>query len=344
MMKTKIFKLIMAGAMAAMMMVMAGCGASKKAAQKTNGGEQKVALKMATQLAASHPLVKAMDTFKQKVAEKTNGNVTIQIYPAGQLYNDKTMNDALMSGGIDLGLNTVGRWASVIPTMDVFDIPFLFPTYESVSKAIDNGLGAKLGAELEKKGVRPVIWADYGFVEVANDKKEIKKPSDFAGLKIRGYSKYSTETIKALGASSVTMGSGEVYMGIQRGTIDGQMSGPSAMRDRKMYEVHKYMTITNNASPEFILAMNEKSFAKLSDGQKKAFTEAANEVRDMIRKNAKQEDLNSIKTLKEKGMVIYEIPANELPEWQKATKSVWDAFVQETGKAGQELIDICTKK
>ena len=340
----KISKIMVATALVMVMAIMAGCGSSKKAATNNGGAEQKVTLKMATQLAATHPLVKAMDTFKQKVEEKTKGSVTIQIYPAGQLFNDKTMNDALMSGGIDLGLNTVGRWASIIPAMDIFDVPFLFPTYESVSKAIDSGLGEKLGAELEKKGVKPIIWADYGFVEIANNIKEVKKPSDLAGLKIRGYSKYSTETIKALGASSVTMGSGEVYMGIQRGTIDGQISGPSAMRDRKMYEVHKYMTITNNASPEFILAMNDKSYGKLSEAQKKAVTEAAKEVQDMIRKNAKQEDMSSIETLKEKGMVIYQIPENELPEWQNATKSVWDDFIKENGTVGQALIDICTKK
>ena len=70
-------------------------------------------------------------------------------------------------------------------------------------------MGAKLGEQLEKKGVRPLIWADYGFVQFANNKKAIKSPEDFAGLKIRGYSKYSAETIKALGASSVTMGSGK---------------------------------------------------------------------------------------------------------------------------------------
>ena len=98
----------------------------------------------------------------------------------------------------------------------------------------------------------------------------IKSPEDFAGLKIRGYSKYSAETIKALGASSVTMGSGEVYMGIQRGTIDGQTSGTTAMRDRKMYEVTKYLTITNHGCPEFLLAINDKSYAKLNDTQKKA--------------------------------------------------------------------------
>ena len=69
-----------------------------------------------------------------------------------------------------MGLNTVGRWSTVIPAMEVFDVPFLFPTYEKIDKALDGGLGEKLGAELLKKGVRPLIWADYGFVQFANSK------------------------------------------------------------------------------------------------------------------------------------------------------------------------------
>ena len=298
---------------------------------------------MATALPSSHPLVKAMDVLKDKANEKSKGSVTIQIYPAGQLYNDKNMNDAIISGGIDMGLNTVGRWATIVPAMDIFDVPFIFPSYEKVDKAIDSGLGEKLGSELMKKGVRPLIWADYGFVQYANNKKLVKTPADFDGLKIRGYSKYSAETIKAMGASSVTMGSSEVYMGIQRGTIDGQTSGTTAMRDRKMYEVHKYLTVTNHASPEFIVAINEKSYSKLNANQKKALDAAAIEVRDMIRANAKAEDLKALADLKAKGMEVYEVPENELQAWRDATKPVWDLFIKENGKFGQELIDICVK-
>lgn len=330
-------KFAVAALAAAMALTVAGCGGGDKKA------DQKVTLKMATALPSSHPLVKAMDTLKAKTAEKSGGSVTIQIYPAGQLYNDKNMNDAIMSGGIDMGLNTVGRWASIIPAMDIFDVPFIFPGYEQVDKAIDGGLGEKLGGELLKKGVRPLIWADYGFVQFGNNKRPIKSPADFADLKIRGYSKYSAETIKALGASSVTMGAGEVYMGIQRGTIDGQTSGTPAMRDRKMYEVHKYLTVTNHASPEFIVAINEKSYSKLNDSQKKALDAASLEVRDMIRANAKAEDLKALEDLKAKGMEAYIVPENELQAWRDATKPVWDIFVQENGKFGQELIDICTK-
>ncbi len=330
-------KFAVAALAAAMALTVAGCGGGDKKA------DQKVTLKMATALPSSHPLVKAMDTLKAKANEKSKGSVTIQIYPAGQLYNDKNMNDAIISGGIDMGLNTVGRWATIVPAMDIFDVPFIFPNYEKVDKAIDSGLGEKLGAELLKKGVRPLIWADYGFVQYANNKKLVKTPADFDGLKIRGYSKYSAETIKAMGASSVTMGSSEVYMGIQRGTIDGQTSGTTAMRDRKMYEVHKYLTVTNHASPEFIVAINEKSYSKLNADQKKALDAAALEVRDMIRANAKAEDLKALADLKAKGMEVYEVPENELQAWRDATKPFWDLLIKENGKFGQELIDICVK-
>ena len=330
-------KFAVAALAAAMALTVAGCGGGDKKA------EEKVTLKMATALPSSHPLVKAMDVLKDKANEKSKGSVTIQIYPAGQLYNDKNMNDAIISGGIDMGLNTVGRWATIVPAMDIFDVPFIFPSYEKVDKAIDSGLGEKLGNELMKKGVRPLIWADYGFVQYANNKKLVITPADFDGLKIRGYSKYSAETIKAMGASSVTMGSSEVYMGIQRGTIDGQTSGTTAMRDRKMYEVHKYLTLTNHASPEFIVAINEKSYSKLNANQKKALDAAAIEVRDMIRANAKAEDLKALADLKAKGMEVYEVPENELQAWRDATKPVWDLFIKENGKFGQELIDICVK-
>lgn len=330
-------KFAVAALAAAMALTVAGCGGGDKKA------EEKVTLKMATALPSSHPLVKAMDVLKNKANEKSKGSVTIQIYPAGQLYNDKNMNDAIISGGIDMGLNTVGRWATIVPAMDIFDVPFIFPSYEKVDKAIDSGLGEKLGGELMKKGVRPLIWADYGFVQYANNKKLVKSPADFEGLKIRGYSKYSAETIKAMGASSVTMGSSEVYMGIQRGTIDGQTSGTTAMRDRKMYEVHKYLTVTNHASPEFIVAINEKSYSKLNDNQRKALDAAALEVRDMIRANAKAEDLKALEDLKAKGMEVYTVPENELQAWRDATKPVWDIFIKENGKFGQELIDICVK-
>ena len=339
----KISKKFTAVALIAAMALIAGCGGGEKKADAPKGADKKVTLKLAAQLPASHWLVKNMDSLKTKVAAKTNNTVDIQISAAGATFKDKNMNDAIVSGALDMGLNTVGRWAQVIPAMNVFDVPFLFPSYEQIDKAIDGGVGKMLGDELQKKGVRPLIWADYGFVQFANNKKLCKTPADFEGMKIRGYSKYSSETIKAIGASSTTMSSGEVYMAIKNGTLDGQISGTPAMISRKMYEVHKYLTITNNASPEFIVAMNEKSFQKLSANQQKALLQAAQEVRDDIRKQAKAEDLKANEEMKKNGCELYYMTPEDLKVWQAKTKPVWDLFIKENGQVGKKLIEMCTK-
>lgn len=132
------------------------CGVRQKEAA-TSGQGGKIEYKLAYHLPADHPLAKGVESFIQKVKEKTHGEVTITAYPAGQLYNDKSMNDAIMTGGVDMGLNTVGRWATVVPAMEVFDVPFVFPSYEKIDQAIDGGMGRTLADELAKSMSRSSI-------------------------------------------------------------------------------------------------------------------------------------------------------------------------------------------
>ena len=208
---------VLAFGLAFMLALLAGCGASKSAGGGQGGAAGgKVELKLAYHLPVDHHLSKSVERFAQKVNEKSKGSVTVTTYPAGQLYTDKSMNDAIMSGGLDMGLNSTAMWTTVIPVLNVLDVPFLLPTYESVGRAIDGGLGKTLAAEMGKKGVVPLIWADYGYIQFCNNARPIKTPADFKGLQIRGYGQIPAETIKALGASPVTMGAAEVYTAIQR--------------------------------------------------------------------------------------------------------------------------------
>ena len=223
------------------------------------------------------------------------------------------------------------------------DVPFLLPNYDSVAKAIDGGLGKTLEAEFEKKGVKNLIWADYGYVQFANNKRPLTKPEDFVGLQLRGYGQIPAETIKALGASPVTMGSAEVYMAIQRGTIDGQTSGTTAMFARKIYEVAKYLTITNHAFCEFSLAMNKAKWDSLSPEQQKALAEAAKEIRDEIRKETKAEDEKTAAALKQAGMEVFTVPAEDVAKWQAATMSVRENFIKDNGELGKKVVDECLK-
>jgi len=87
----------------------------------------------------------------------------------------------------------------------------------------------------------------------------------------------------------------------------------------------------------------EKSYAKLSDNQKKAMAEAAKEVQDKLRANSKNEDIKAMEALKEKGMQCYIVPESDLQEWRDATKPVYAIFEQHAGALGKELIELCTK-
>lgn len=317
-----------------------GCGGSKAPAPAPKAAE-KVTLKLAHNLPVTNHMARGMESFAKKVAEKSNGNITVQIFPSGQLFNDKSMNDALMRGGVEMGLNSTAMWASMIPAMEIFDVPFLFPDYEKIKKALDSGVGEKLNAEMEKKGAKVLFWVDYGFVQFANNKRPMTKPEDFKGLKIRSYGELPSETIKALGGAPATIGSAEVYMALQQGTIDGQTSGTTAMYDRKMYDVTKYLTVTNHAFPEFVAAINLKFWNSLSADQKKIIETASAEVRDAIRAETRNEDEKTLKLLQEKGMQAYIVPASEIGAWQKATEPVQDIYIKRAGALGQELVNIC---
>lgn len=168
---------IAAASLAALAMagMMTGCGMSggdKKAAASGNG--QKVELKLAYQLPSEHHLSKSVEKFAKEVNERSKGSIEVKVYPAGQLYNDQNMNDALMSGGLDIGLNSTARWSMVVPALKVLDLPFVLPTIEAADNALDGDLGSKLTAEMEKKSVHPLIWADYGYVQFCNNTKRIE--------------------------------------------------------------------------------------------------------------------------------------------------------------------------
>ena len=170
----------------------------------------------------------------------------MEVYPAGQLYKGTSILKSVMSGAIEMGITYNGTWTGSVPLMDLFDINFLFKDYGQVEKAWRGKIGDKLRAEMEKYNVRALGFGAYGeSFCLLNKKRPLKSPDDFRGLKIRANQPMAADSVKALGASPVMMSSSEVYMALQRGTIDGASSGPTTFVKRKWFEVADYVTIVS---------------------------------------------------------------------------------------------------
>ena len=243
-----------------------------------------------------------------------------------------------------MGVNSSTLWSSTVPSMGIFDVPYVFNDYSAVGEAVDGEFGEKLRGAMEEKGAKVLMFADYGFVQFANNKRELKSPDDFKGLKIRSIGDLPSELIKAYGASPVFMGGGEVYMALQRDTVDGATSGTTAMLQRKYDEVTKYLTINNYAYLEFLLAVNKDYWDGLPEKTQQLLTETAAETETWIREQAEQEDKDSADQLAEKGMEVYTVPEDELQEWKDKAAPVRDVFIDNAGELGEELLELTNEK
>ncbi|MBS4192978.1 DctP family TRAP transporter solute-binding subunit [Bacillus sp. FJAT-49705] len=330
--------------------ILAACGgqASKEPASSSgesgaeNGedGYEKATIRLAYNLPQDHHIAVGIEEFAKKVTEKSGGNVNVQVYPAGQLLSDKEMNQSILTGGVEMGVNSSTLWASTVPAMGIFDVPYIFPNYEAAGKALSGEMGNKLKEAMEEKGAKVLLFADYGYAQFVNNVRPLKKPEDFEGLKIRSIGDIPSELIKAYGGSPVFMGGGEVYMALQRNTVDGATSGTTAMVQRKYDEVVKYLTINNYSYLEFILAVNKKYWDNLPEKTQKLIEETASETEQWIREQAKAEDAKTAKELEEKGMEVYVVPESELQVWKDAAKPVYDIFLEQSGDLGKELLDL----
>jgi len=125
--------------------------------------------------------------FKSLVEAGTNGSVTVQTFPNGQLGKDAEVVQQVKAGVIQAGIHSVGGFASAYPMMGVIDIPFAFPNISTTYEVFDGPFGDKFATDIEKKtGLKVIGFGDSGgFFNFTNSKRPIRTPQDMQGLKIR---------------------------------------------------------------------------------------------------------------------------------------------------------------
>ena len=209
--------------------------------------------------------------FKSLVEAGTNGSVTVQTFPNGQLGKDAEVVQQVKSGVIQAGIHSVGGFASAYPMMGVIDIPFAFPNISTTYEVFDGPFGDKFAADIEKKtGLKVLGFGDSGgFFNFTNSKRPIHTPQDMDGLKIRTMGLDTHKTIiSALGGQPAAIAWSEVYTALQTGVADGQMNPVPIIAFAKFNEVQKYLTLSGHLFAPYVWVMNNKFWDGLSDNEK----------------------------------------------------------------------------
>ncbi|MGP1412873.1 MULTISPECIES: TRAP transporter substrate-binding protein DctP [Pyramidobacter] len=298
---------------------------------------------VSNQFPPSHHISKAIHVFADKVVELSGGQLKVNVADSGSLYNDSQILEAVQDGLVEVGLVGTYKWGGMVPAADVFDLPFLFVDLSSPEKFLNAGAADILDAEFNKKGVKNLFWVDYGFIQMWNNEHPLHSPKDFEGLTMRSYSAGDSITLKALGAAPTLISSAEMYMAIQNGTVKGATTGMPAAVSRKIYEVCKYLTIANYSTAQFSVQANLDWWNGLDADSQKAILEAGKVAEKWLRGAVAESEGAAEKTVRDAGLEVNALTAEERAQMVAATKSVWDAYVARAGETGQKLVDLAHK-
>lgn len=300
----------------------------------------KTSFRLSNQLPPSHHISKSLELFASKVDEYSQGKIEIKVFPSAQLFKDTEIVEAIQEGNIELGLVPVNKWSGMIPAAEIFEMPFVFSDLTSIEKIINAGAGKLLDEAFQEKGAKVVFWVDYGFVQFFNNIRPLKKPEDFNGLKIRTFSNATAETVKALGGTPVVMSSSEMYMALQRGTVDGATTGMPAAVSRKVYEVQKYLTICNYSTAQFMVQANLDWWNEQPEEIKQILIKAGKDAEKWLRGEIMNSERNAQKTIEEAGLEIYILSPEEREIFIEATEPVRKNYAEQTGELGKKLLEI----
>jgi tripartite ATP-independent transporter DctP family solute receptor len=319
--------------------ILASCSSDDtiNATKSTSGGNStsgdRVVLKIGSVNNDKHTLYKGYQKFQEIVEEESGGRIKVEIYPNGQLGDDRTMIEGLQFGTLEaVGVSTsmLANWA---PPMLAYDLPFAFPDNETAYQVLDGPFGEKVGKLLEKENLVLLAYMENGFRQLTNNEKEIKSVKDLKGLKIRTMqTPVHLDTWKKLGASPTPMAYTELFTALQQGVIDGQENPYGNIAMDKFYEVQKYLTETNHVYNPMGLVISKKFFDGLTKEEKKIVKKAAVEAGQYQRDLNQQENEGYKQTLIDNGVKITELSPEETEEFMNATKSVYKTFSAEIGK------------
>jgi len=296
-----------------------------------------IVIKFSHVVAANTPKGQAAMYFKKLAEERTKGRVKVEVYANSQLYKDNEEMPALELGSVQMLAPSLAKFAPLgVKEFELFDLPFIFDNYQELHKVTQGPVGQKLLKKLEPKGILGLAYWDNGF-KVMSANKPLKTPADFRALKMRiQSSKVLDAEMRSMGAIPQVISFSEVYQALQTGVVNGTENPPSNLYTQKMYEVQKYVTVSDHGYLGYAVIVNKKFWNGLPadirgilEGAMKDATTYANEV-------AKKDNDEALALVKKSGRSqIITLTPQERHVWKKTMDK---AHKEHMNRIGADLV------
>ncbi len=263
-------------------------------------------IKLAHSLDTKHPVHKAMVFMAERLEEKSNGLMKIDIYPGSQLGSERELIELLQMGIIGITKVSSATLENFVPSARIFGMPYIFRDHEHYWRVLKSDVGKKILLDCEDYWLRGLGYYDAGSRSFYTKEKHVLTPDDLTGLKIRVMkSQISVETIQTLGGSATPIVWGELYSALQQGVVDAAENNPPSLFFSRHYEICKYYSLDEHTSPPDMLICSKYQWNSLNTEQQKILQEAVDESVKYQRQLWKETEEEVLSKLKESGVEVY---------------------------------------
>lgn len=271
-MKIKKTRLLLAGVLAVAVVVSAtGCQRSNSsggASAGTSAAEEDVSgtytIRIACENSETYPATLGLNVMKEYIERQTDGNVEVNIYAGGQLGGEEETLEQVAQGSLEMAVASFAPVVSYDSDFEVMDIPFVYGTYEEAWMVLDSHVGTELLDSLKEYGMIGMAYMENGFRQITSNAAAVESVDNLKGLKIRTMQNNNhMKCFSALGANPTPVAFSELYMALSQNTVDAQENPIANVTDKKLYEVQKYLSLTNHIYDAMPLVCNLDFFESL---------------------------------------------------------------------------------
>lgn len=286
------------------------------------------------------PEYNALVRFKEYVEFKTNGEMSVRLFPNNQLGGEREMLEQVQQGGLELTFAADGALAGFYPPMQVWSIPYLFESAPVAWEVMNGEFADAMRKDiLEETGLRALAFSQNGFRSFTNNIRPIINPEDMAGMKIRTMeSPVFMELVNSLGATATPISGSEVLMALRQGVVDGQENPPAVVYGGGLGEVQKYYTLDEHVFGLHAIIANDEWFSGLSESHQQIIKDAALLMAWTENLQKTEGDWRFSEKLRDElGMEIHVSTPDEKAAFKEITQAPVEAFIR--SKVGDELVD-----
>ena len=239
---------------------------------------KQIVLRLADNQPIGYPTVLGDEEFARLVELYSNGRIKVEVYPQGQLGDEKSAIEQVQFGGIDFTRVSISPLSDFQPLLNALQMPYLYRDADHMWKVLNGEIGDFFLNSMEEKGFVGLVYYDSGARSFYNTKKPIYTVADLRGMKIRVQeSALMMGLVRSLGAVPTPMAYGDVYSALQTGVIDGAENNWPSYDTSSHYEVAKYYSLDEHTRvPEMIVA-SKITMDKLSKEDQEIIKRAARE-------------------------------------------------------------------